>query len=340
MAESHAERLVRRMSEELLFDSERQEKRAVRKRRLIPILALAGVILLAVILALILRATRAKVHNGGDDTMYPYTWQNKSDGRIQLDISHENAPDYQWAVTSTEDQPVLSAVVDRENRESTRLLLNPERAGRGVLQLALRRELPPEQKKASKTEEEGVEPETRYDILYELSLLLEVTENENELVGSVLSEAGIQRQANVSGGQDSENPYRIYADGKFLVVAIAAASVENDWQCEILSGEASVTDLGLTYVNGEARLYLGAGTEPGVGELAVKSETAAAELRLRVVRQADASLLLEEHTAQFGEKNYTAPPDKEENMDGNNQQNDPNAVVDAGEPTFPAVDAP
>ena len=328
------------MSEELLFDSERQEKRADRKRRLLPILVLVGVILLAVILALILRATRSRVHNSGDGTLYPYTWQNKSGGRIQLDISHENAPDYQWAVTSSDEQPLLSAAVDRENRDSTRLLLNPERAGRCVLRLALRRELPADPNAGSDSVKENAEPQTRYDTLYELSLLLEVTENEDELIGSILSEAGVQRQATVSGGQDSDNPYRIYADGNNLVVAIAAGSLENDWQCEILSGESSVTDLGLTYVNGEAQLYLGAGTEPGTGELVMKSETAAAELRLRVVRQADASLLLEEHTAQFGEKHYTAPPDKEENMNGNSQQNDPTAEVDNGEPTFPSVDAP
>ena len=84
------------MSDELIFDSERQERRARKKSRLIPLLVLAGILLAVIVIALLLRSGKEPVHPAGEDTSYPYTWQVQSDGSLLVEISHADAPDYRW----------------------------------------------------------------------------------------------------------------------------------------------------------------------------------------------------------------------------------------------------
>ena len=63
------------MADELLFDSERQEKKTQRRKWLYPAIALAAVLLIAVVVALILRGkNKTEIHKLGEDSLYPFTW--------------------------------------------------------------------------------------------------------------------------------------------------------------------------------------------------------------------------------------------------------------------------
>ena len=53
------------MSDELIFDSERQELRDRKKRWLIPLLVLAGILLAVVIVSLLLRSGKTAAHTFG-----------------------------------------------------------------------------------------------------------------------------------------------------------------------------------------------------------------------------------------------------------------------------------
>lgn len=303
------------MADELLFDSERQEKKARKRRLLRPAIALAAILVLAVVIALILRSVREPVHKEGEDGPYPFTWQLRDGGSLLLELPHPDAPDYRW--TLAEPDALENIEVSREAEEkddTTRITVKPLGEGRAMVELKLLREGETAPEPASKEEAlaqsyKGPEPE---DVLYERSILLQFTREEDKLTGTVLSSVGVQRQGLQRGGEDSANPYRIYAkDEKRVVAAVKIASLETDWSCEILSGEGSVSVEAILYDVGEVRLCLDAGETPGESELVFRSEAAGAALRLKTSTGADGVLLVTEHRAEYGEKTVVSPPDGE-----------------------------
>lgn len=322
------------MSDELLFDSERQERRAHKKRLLIPLLVLAGILIAVTVIALILRSGKNPVHPAGEDTLYPYTWQVRSDGSLLLEIPHTDAPDYRWTPANTEPLQILEAQREEKERNSTtRFILSPKEAGRDMVRLKLQRE-------SEGASEAGSEPASKEealalgyaapdpeDVIFELTLLVEFTREGDELTGAVLSSSGVRHQGVLHGGDASANPYRIYGKDKARVtVAVKAASDEQDWSCEILSGEDSVEIDGLLYELGEVLVHLRAGETPGESELVLRSEAAAAEIRLRCVREEDASLLVMEHQAQLRDKPEQNPGGQEPDESGNAK---PDALIES-----------
>lgn len=307
------------MSDELIFDSERQERRAKKKRRLIPLLVLAGILIAVVAIALIIRSRKEPVHTSGEDTPYPYTWQVQSDGSLLVEISHADAPDYRWTLADGDELRVTDAEREKKDKNNkTRFVLTPKEAGRDMVELKLLRETasvpaatePASEEDARKGSYETPAPE---DVIYKLTLLVEFTEEEDKLTGAVLSSSGVRCQGVETGGADSANPYQIYdEDTRFLVTEIKVSSRENDWTWEIVSGEDSVVFDGLVYDVGQVRLYLKAGQTPGESEVVLRSEAAEAEIRLRCILQEDGSLLVTEHQAQLREKPADAPVEDEE----------------------------
>ena len=304
------------MADELLFDSEIQEKKARRRKWMIPAIALAAIILIAVVVALIIRAKAPRIQKGGEDTVYPYTWQAESDGSIRLELPHENAPDYRWALTDPEALQIVEASrEDKEKNNATRITLKPRAEGRDTVTLKLLREQEtvPEPSSREEAIAIGYEAPGPEDVLFELSLLVEFTEEDGKLTGAVLNSSGVQRQGSLSGGADSANPYRIYArDERHVTAAVKIASLETDWTFEILSGEQSVTVEAVLYDYREVQLHLTSGETPGESELVFRSEAAGAELRLKTVTQTDGALLITEHQAEYGEKTVESPADDEE----------------------------
>ena len=76
------------MSDELIFDSERQALRDRKKRWLVPLLVLVGILLAVVVVSLLLRSGKKPVNKGGEDTLYPFTWQVQADGSVLLELPH------------------------------------------------------------------------------------------------------------------------------------------------------------------------------------------------------------------------------------------------------------
>ena len=279
------------MSDELIFDSERQALQDRKKRWLIPLLVLAGILLAVVVVSLLLRSGKKPVNKGGEDTLYPFTWQVQADGSVLLELPHADAPDHSWVQTDGEAYPAVRTEARGENNGGSAFLLTPEQAGRALLEFTLRKDA-----------EAGAE-DPRTDDVYRLSLLVEVAEEGGKRGVSVLNASGVQLQGEIAGGQDSGNAYRVFLDEHgYLIIAVRVAVAEMDWEYEIVSGQASVTDLGMLYEADEVQLYLKAGETPGEGEVVLRSEQAAAELRFRCAVQDDGSLLVTHHEAEYGEK--------------------------------------
>lgn len=324
------------MADELLFDSERQEKKTQRRKWLFPALALAAVLLIAVVVALILRGkNKTEIHKLGEDSPYPFTWQLNADGSILLELPHENAPAYRWVLTNGETLNALDAVrEEKESNNTTRFTLTAREEGRNLLELSLRRqsgEAPAEPSEGEKVPEQLREA----DSLYQLTLLTEFIREDGKLKGTILNYSGLRRQTELTGGADSANPYRIYArDGKRLTVAVKISPVETDWSCEILSGPDSVTEEGVIYQSGEVLLQLRAGLAPGESELVFSSEAAAAELRLRLTYAPEGALLVTEHAAQYGEKTVVLPSGTPEETGSEGEE--PQPAVGEASATGPA----
>lgn len=279
------------MSDELIFDSERQELRDRKKRWLIPLLVLAGILLAVVIVSLLLRSGKKPVNKGGEDTLFPFTWQVQADGSVLLELPHADAPDHSWVQTDGEAYPALRTEARGEKNGGSSFVLTPEQAGRALLEFTLRKDA-----------EAGTE-DPKTDDVYRLNILVEVVEEGGKRGVSVLNASGVQLQGEIAGGQDSENAYRVFLDEHgYLIIAVKVAEAEMDWEYEIVSGQASVTDLGMVYEADEVQLYLKAGETPGEGEVVLRSEQAAAELRFRCAVQDDGSLLVTHHEAEYGEK--------------------------------------
>lgn len=324
------------MADELLFDSERQEKKTQRRKWLYPAIALAAVLLIAVVVALILRGkNKTEIHKLGEDSLYPFTWQLNADGSILLELPHENAPAYRWVLTNGETLSALDAVrEEKEKNNTTRFTLTAREEGRNLLELSL--QLQSEEAPAEPSDGEKVPEQLREaDSLYQLTLLTEFVREDGKLKGTILNYSGLQRQTELTGGAGSANPYRIYArDGKRLTVAVKISPVETDWSCEILSGQDSVTEEGVIYQSGEVLLQLRAGLAPGESELVFSSEAAAAELRLRLTYAPEGALLVTEHSAQYGEKTVVLPSGTPEETGSEGEE--PQPAVGEASATGPA----
>lgn len=291
------------MSEELIFDSERQEQREARKRWLLPCLVLVGILLLAVTIALIIRAGKGDTHSGGQDTDYPFTWALRSDGDTELAIPHADAPDCRWILKDGEASLPILRITRKEKKEGsegTVFTLHPEQTGRCIFTLIL-----------SGTEE-GAER------IYEMTFLAEVSEADGKLGASLLNASGTRFQTELSGGDGGENSYRIFTNAKgMLVVSIPTDEAVGDWEYELPTGEENLEIVGLLYEDGKLNAYLRAGENAGSSELVLRSEDAYTTIRLKLESGADGSLQVVSHEAEYEEKPVTEPTTEEPtNPDG------------------------
>ena len=131
------------MAKDIIFDSERYEKRETVKRYLIPAAVLVGLIVVAVVAALLLRGSRSKPVTGGEDTPYPYTWAAGKNGSVILAVDRTAAPGYLWLPAAETRQLDISVTQDAQQGK-TQFILTPQEAGRCVLEFRLQREDDPE----------------------------------------------------------------------------------------------------------------------------------------------------------------------------------------------------
>lgn len=281
------------MSDELIFDSERQMRRDQRRRRLIPLLALAAILIVVAVVLLLLRGCRGETHTGGESTEYTYTWAAKANGDTELTVSHEDLPAGRWALKDGEESlPALRVTREaKEYKAGTVFTLHPEAEGRCLFTLVLQ-------------SEEGADPS------YELVVLAQVTEADGKLSAAPLNASGTRFQAEIIGGgrNEGESGYRIRSDKKGdLVLSFPVEENETDWEFELTQEQDSLKVLGLLYEDGDLNAYLRAGTVPGTGELVLSSVNTAATIRLRLECGADGSLKVLSHEAEYGEKPAVEP---------------------------------
>ena len=176
---------------DVIFESERYEARRSRRRWLIPLLGVLGVIVIAVAAALILRAGKAAVVSDGEDTPYPYVWTTDRRGVTTLEIDCSAAPGYTWRLDR--ERPEITVAPAKQTEGKTGFTLTPAAEGRSLLRFVL----------------QGAEASDR---IYELSILTEVAAAKKTLQAVPVSIAGTPLQGIVRGGADSAFPYTIFTD--------------------------------------------------------------------------------------------------------------------------------
>ncbi len=288
------------MAKNVVFESERYEKRQVFKRFGIPAAVILGAIVIAVVVALIIRSGRGRPVTGGEDTPYPYTWVTNRNGSVTLQVDRAAAPGYIW--TASTDIPEMEIAVKQGVPEGkTQFTLTPKEAGRYVLGFRLHRENDPD------------------DCIFELSALSEITSNGKTLSASLLSLSGRRLPGVVRGGEGTLCPYLICQDedGDTMVIINDTEPVpeeneeteDNDdagqektpegWQCQS-DDETVVEYLGIIRDEEITVIYLRAGTTVGRTRVRIWKIETGTELTVEFEVDEDGALLPLEHSIRIG----------------------------------------
>ena len=220
------------MAKDVVFESERYEKRQSAKRFLFPAIGILAVAVIAVAVTLLLRS-RTTVISGGEDTPYPYTWTVNKNGTATLELDHAASPDYDWRPRSASPEMSVLSGGDRQQNK-TSFTLKPEREGRMTVVFVLQR------------------GDDELDRVYELYFLVEAESAKDRLNASPVSVAGKPLQGVIRGGAESEFPYSIRTDedGDLAITVRMpgpAAGSEEAGQGEEVSPEAEVVEDGVSY---------------------------------------------------------------------------------------------
>ena len=226
----------------------------------------------------------ARRHLGGQDTPYPYQWEQQGDGSVRLEISHEDAPDCRWTLKEGGPETLEIQRAEKERGGRTVFELRSGKAGRALFTLLL--------------QAEGESPEPRY----ELSFQTEALAQGDSLQLSILNSAGRELQGSLSGGEAERTPYRIYTDAEGrLVLALSSDSEGEMWDAEILSGAENLVFLGMEHSGDQILAYFQGGSA-GEFRVALSSQEAAARITLQGVSGGDGALRVTEHNAEYWEK--------------------------------------
>ncbi|MCR4725413.1 MAG: hypothetical protein K5772_08265 [Clostridia bacterium] len=265
------------MANDVIFESEKLEKRQRRNRILFPVLALAAVIAIAVIAALTLRGSTGEAHPLGEDTPYPCTWQVGSKGVLTLELDRTNAPDCDWILTSdSEEDPYFESKL-KDKSVSSRFKLTPLKTGRTVLVFVLK-------------EREGEQRP-----LYEWRFLTDTARTQDgSLTASVISSGLSELSSATYAAEEDAFPYMIYDNGAGdLVIQILAedGAVMKDWNC-VSDNEKAVRVTGVIVTAVSTDIYLASGGEPGKAALQASSASGGMNLSADVECLENGSLKL------------------------------------------------
>ena len=270
--------------DELLFESERLERRAQRKRLLLP-LAIVGLLILAILAVIVIvQSGKGETHRGGEDTPYPYSWTQARDGSLRLELSHKDAAQERWQYQPGE---LLSAMeIQRAEKESggnTVFTLQPVKAGRALIRLVLA--------------PEGRQLSARYG----LDLLAETVATEEGLAVIIRSSEGVSLAGDASGGGETDRPYRVYTDWNGdTVVAVKNVRNSADWEFTV-DNEETVRFLGLQWSDNQMAAHLLPGEKTGETTALLKSESAGVSLELKLRHTEEGSLQVLSHKAEYQE---------------------------------------
>ena len=285
------------MAKDVVFESERFEKRQNVKRILIPAAVIIVLIAAAVAVALIVRGGRGKPRTGGEDTAYPYIWTENKNGSVTLEIDRASAPGFVWAESGANNLLTVAAEQDETNGK-TRFILTPLESGRAVLLLTLHRE------------------KDESDRIFELAVLAEVADTGKQLKMRLLSFGGKPLFGVVRGGEDTICPYfiRVDEDGDLMIAVQTAALLqelpeteeetesgnkEEGWQC-FSDNETVAAVLGVITNEEMATAYLRPGTEPGKALVRMTDSISGTELTAEFELSEDGSLTILNHDILAG----------------------------------------
>ena len=291
------------MAKDVVFESERYEKRQSAKRFLFPAIGILAVAVIAVAVTLLLRS-RTTVISGGEDTPYPYTWTVNKNGTATLELDHSASPDYVWRLLSV--SPALSVQPEGDRQENkTSFTLTPESEGRMMAAFVLER------------------GDDELDRAYELSFLVEAESAKGRLNASPVSAAGKPLQGVVRGGGESAFPYTILtdADGDLAVTVriaepeeggegdeaapeeeAAGEGVEDvsyDWD-GISSDEAAALPLGVIYGDYDITAYFRPGAVSGSVTLLVTEAVTGTQITIECENSGEGSLQVISHSIKTG----------------------------------------
>lgn len=301
------------MAKTVVFESERISKWEANKHFVILAIAFVVVIIGAVVAALFIRGSRGETFTGGEDTPYPYNWTVNKDGTVRLEVSRSAAPGYLWAVSyeSTGIQ-FLSAESDGASAESSNFstltikpdkkqaddtsafILTPTASGRAVLLLDLQRE------------------DDEVDLIYEMTILTEVLEENGSLQANLISVSGAEQQGVLRGGQDTPYPYMAgQSDSGELIIVVTKPKSEqgsetaettdaaNDltklsWECTS-DNEAIATALGVLYDDEGVIAYVRAGEETGQCTVRMSAKSVGVEIVFECDVREDGTIFITSH---------------------------------------------
>ena len=186
------------MAKDVVFESEKYMKRQEAKRKWIPILCIAAVLLLVVVIALIIRGSRGVVYSGGEDTPYPYSWSVNRKGELTLNIASPEG--YTWKTSDVDYRGLDLARPEKQAEGASTFTITPLAPGRYVSVFSL------------------VNREDAEDAIYEWRFLMdsaETGEGDASSAGplSILSGSGMERAGKTRSGEEDALPYTIQTDG-------------------------------------------------------------------------------------------------------------------------------
>jgi hypothetical protein len=197
------------MAKDVVFESEKYMQRQEAKRKWLPLIALAAILLVVIIAALILRGSRSATVKGGEDTPYPYSWSVNKKGELTLQIDRSAAEGYTWMCS---DYDVVNLTVTRPEKEAANVssfTIMPNAPGRYITTFSL----------VNKTD--------RDDCLYEWRFLMDSASAVNrETVSagplSIISGTGMELGGKQRSGEDEAVAYTVHtdADGGMVVEII------------------------------------------------------------------------------------------------------------------------
>ena len=187
------------MAKDVVFESEKYMQRQETRRKWLPVICLAAILLAVVVIALIMRGARGTVYTGGEDTPYPYSWSINRKGEMTLQIDKSAAEGYTWALSSFDTSNLEIQVPEKQKSGVSTFVMTPNIPGRYVTVFSL------------------VNLEDPSESLYEWRFLMDsalVTEGETTSAGplSILSGSGLEHSGKQRSGEEDAVPYTLYAD--------------------------------------------------------------------------------------------------------------------------------
>ena len=187
------------MAKDVVFESEKYMQRQETKRKWLPVLCLAAILLAVIVIALIIRGSRGVVYTGGEDTPYPYSWSVDRKGELKLEIDNSAAEGYTWAATDYDIRELEIGRPEKQPQGKSSFTIKANDAGRYVSVFSL------------------VNREDRSDCIYEWRFMMDsaqVTEGETASAGplSILSGSGMERNGKMKNAEEDVLSYTLYAD--------------------------------------------------------------------------------------------------------------------------------